>query len=655
MYSRTLAQHAPARARRVLTRCGPAFLAIAALLHPTASAQITQVFGEWEGAGTVELYVAFPPLGALGNPGTVAQPLPTITSALAAANAAGLIGAVPVTINVIDPGPALQYNAAAGEIFPIAIPAFGVTIEAHFAVGPNGPIVSAFQGGATETFLINTVGNAALPPSTIRGLEIRNSFQVLGAADIRIAVPANPTGNEVRVVPEIRDCLITGAPVFGVQMLSSNGITLEPVLERNVITGIDPFLGTAGVDVVGGTGITSPLIRSNRIQLYQTNLRVNGGGLSTQPRVQSNFIQIGNVNVDLTNCAPFVVNNTIAFAGTQTASQPVFGLRWQSLPAFSLSNNIIWNPLWSGASATDVAGSLAVFNNPTRRALFNMDEDDTLFNATMAGVPGVVTIYSKFVQGPPQFVGANPPTFPAPVDLHLQATSPCIGAGLSSEVVNFLTTILSATIPGLPVASLVRLDFAYDIDFEGRIEGVPQMVNAVDLGADEFTGLDPVLVPSPTRAAVLRRTSGSVFGTDMDMFGNLRPDATGAWNSQVEVVGTPGDFVIFAAGFAFVDRVTDPSTAALIENRSVYQDLVLWNQVVPGMATNASLGVDLGANTLTWAFGVIPPSGVLTANITLGAASSALAESELQLQALVADPTLTQIQTTARLTLEVNE
>jgi hypothetical protein len=639
-------------ARRVLTRCGPAFLAIAALFQPNASAQVTEYFGEWDGAATLELYVAFPPLGAIGNPGTRALPLPTITSALAAA--AGLIGTVPVTINVIDPGPASQYNFAAGESFPIVIPAHGVTIEAYFAVGPNGPIVAALPGGASETFLINSVGNVALPHSTIRGLEIRNSF-VANAADIRIAVPANGTANEVRVAPEIRDCVITGAPVFGVQMLSSNGITLEPVLERNVITSIDPFLGTAGVDVVGVTGINSPLIRSNRIQLYQTNLRVNGGGLSTQPRVESNFIQIGNVNVDLTSCAPFLLNNTIAFAGTQTASQPVFGLRWLNLPAFTLSNNIIWNPLWSGASATDVAGNLAVFNNPPRFAWFNMDEDNTLFTASMASVPGVVTIYNTPVLGPPVFVGANPPTFPAPVDLHLQPTSPCIGAGFDVEVANAVTTILSATVPGFPVASLVRRDVAYDIDFEGRLEGIPVMLQSVDLGADEFTGVDAFVVPSPTRAAVLRRTSGSTIGTDMDIFGNLQPDATGLWNTQIEVVGNPGDLAIVMAGFAFVDRVIDPSTSLLIENRSVNQDFVLNNLFVPGMLTSASLGVEIGAHSLNLAIAAIPPSGVLTVNVTLGLASSALAESEMQFQALVADPTLTMIQTTARLTLEVNE
>jgi hypothetical protein len=360
--------------------------------------------------------------------------------------------------------------------------------------------------------------------------------------------------------------------------------------------------------------------------------------------------------VDLTDCAPWVVNNTIAFAGTQTASQPVFGLRWLNLPAFTLSNNIIWNPLWSGASATDVSGNLAVFAaSPPRFAWFNMDEDNTLFNATVALVPGVVTIYDTTVLGPPQFVGINPPSSPTPVDLHLLPTSPCIGAGFDVEVANAVTTILSVLVPGFPVASLVRRDVVYDIDFEGRIQGVPVMLQSVDLGADEFTGIDAFAVPSPTRAAVLRRTSGSTIGTDMDIFGNLLPDATGLWNTQIEVVGNPGDLAIVMAGFAFVDQVIDPSTGSLIENRSVNQDVVLNSLFVPGMLTTASLGVELGANSLNLAIAAIPPSGVLTVNVTLGVANSALAESEMQFQALVADPTLTMIQTTARLTLEVNE
>ena len=153
--------------------------------------------------------------------------------------------------------------------------------------------------------------------------------------------------------------------------------------------------------------------------------------------------------------------------------------------------------------------------------------------------------------GPAQSVASTP----TPVDLHLLGTSPCIGFGFEPEVVSFMTTILSATVPGFPVPSLVRRDIAYDIDFEGRIEGAARMLQAVDLGADEFTGIDPVVVPSPTRGAVLQRTMGSTIGTDMDIFGNLGPDANGLWNSQVEVVGTPGDFVIFMAGFGFLDRV----------------------------------------------------------------------------------------------------
>ena len=235
-----------------VARFAASALAFGALFQAQATAQV-QVFGEWEGAGTIELTVG------------PAAAFPTITAALAAANAAGLIGAVPVTINV-ESG---VYSLATGEIFPIVIPAHGVTIEAlNIAVGGR-PALTAVPGGATELILIGSVGNEELPPSTIRGLSLFNTFQIPNSADIRIDMIFDEKG---RVAPEIRDCIITGEPSFGVQMVADPGIVLEAVMERNLVTAIDPFFGVAGIDILGAGGISSPLIRANEVQLYQSNV-----------------------------------------------------------------------------------------------------------------------------------------------------------------------------------------------------------------------------------------------------------------------------------------------------------------------------------------------------------------------------------------------
>ena len=247
----------------------------------------SEAFGEWEGA-SVEYYVDLPPNGMVGNPGTLAAPVPSITEALALAAANGDLGTVPVTINITDNGPGTAYQpiAAGGfEVFPITIPAHGVTLEAYSVASANGPLVTALPFGATETILIDAIGNPELPPSTIRGLDLWNSFQVPNSAVVRIDGAPNADGG--RMAPEIRDCRLTGEPEFGIQILSSAGIQMEPLIERCVVEPVDPLFGTAGVDIVSDGGMLSPMLRSNELQRFATNVRIAGGGLTNQTELES--------------------------------------------------------------------------------------------------------------------------------------------------------------------------------------------------------------------------------------------------------------------------------------------------------------------------------------------------------------------------------
>jgi hypothetical protein len=106
---------------------GASVLAISALFGAAqASAQTLETFGDWVQSGThVEYYVGR--AGASPLPAGVTV-YPTITDAIAQSFLDGNYGVVPVTINVASaPG---TYNSFIGEVFPIQLPAHGMSIEA---------------------------------------------------------------------------------------------------------------------------------------------------------------------------------------------------------------------------------------------------------------------------------------------------------------------------------------------------------------------------------------------------------------------------------------------------------------------------------------------------------------------------------------------
>ncbi len=560
-----------------------------------ASAQF-ELLGKWEDTPTVmslELTV---------GPG---PPLPTITSALAAAGPA--LGVVPVTINV-QPG---TYNFLTGEAFPILLPAHGVTIEAA-ALSPTLPIVS---GAGTvpvpaAVFLFATVGNPLLPDSVIRGLQIQTA-NAPGSADIRIAaVPVGAPVPPARVAPEIRDCFLTGDHDIGVDILSVPNTLVTPLLERNlIITPGGPSLnaGRIGVNIVGGLSLISPVVRCNDINRFQTNLSMTGVAgldLDCRPRIQSNFIQSGNTNVLVDTCAPFLVNNTIAFAfeGVVPVVPAAVGLQLTNVTTLVLTDNCLWNPVQVLAPAIDVLFVPPFPGIP----FFNVDEDNTL--STL--FPGLNFGPPLFI---PQFVGGNGGGMGPPVDLHLTAGSPLINAGVSFDSATpgpgpaVIPAALGAAAP-VPI----RRDFAFDLDFGARL-----VTGAVsDIGADEFVPRGTLLTP--------------VVGPSLDGLGNVLATA-GVWTAPVLVTGTAGDFCVLVAGTGNFDTVTVGGVP--FDNRAVFEHTFMTNPLLGNVA------IDLVAPGFVVVASFPLPAGGAVVNVSFGGFSPAFVESEVFLQAVTIDGT----------------
>ena len=122
---------------------------------------------------------------------------------------------------------------------------------------------------------------------------------------------------------------------------------------------------------------------------------------------------------------------------------------------------------------------------------------------------------------------------------------------------------------------------------------------------------------SNTLDATLSRTSPVApgFGSDLDVLGNLRPDANGNWNTQIEVRGSENDWVILTGTLDFPLVATTPA-AVVVENRFIYQNMVLVQPTVP---TLTNVGFGTAPNVMQFPLVQIPASGVFTYNVTLGA------------------------------------
>ncbi|MDF1800057.1 MAG: hypothetical protein P1V81_12840 [Planctomycetota bacterium] len=631
----------PPRLRRALTSAC-AVTTLACLFGASASAQTMEFFGDWVQPTAQEFYVSStataPFLGTLQNP---AQ---TVTQALALPNMN--LGVDPVTINVMDPGP---FTAALGEVYPIMLPAHGISIEAY---GANGALPTFLaQGSAgSETFFFNTVGNPDLPDSVLRGLELQNDDLNPGVSSVLRIEAMNPTPAEaLRVAPEVRDCrIISNGASYGVRIASEPGIELVPVLERNWIDYVQgkESAATAGVWVLGDVSPTSPLIRANEIQHYPTNVLLEGGDLTHQTRLQGNFIQVGGTNVRVDGCAPFVIGNTIAYADDPLA--PV-GIEWVNVIEMALINNLIWNPTQPGSmiDPIDAQGDPLVFTGGDRMGWFNYDEDEALFAMGLPASFGPILLGA-----PPGFVGGDLGQNQLLTDLLLTPGSVIIEIGEAGEYLPVTSgaPFPSTEVPGAPGPIVVRRDQAHDIDFEPRIVGfLPEM------GADEFTGIATAAVVAFGRGASIAPTVGSPFGADLDDLGNLSP-AAGQWLTSVDILGTPGDLVILLSGVGFFDTINDPAFPGIaIENTALHQNFLMDSSVLPGLISTSSIGIDLGAGQANVGFVVIPAGGVASLPVNFGAVNAAFLEGEAHLQGIAFDPALTLVQATNRLTLELNE
>ena len=620
--------------------------AFALIASATAAAQ-APAYGDWWATGG-ELYVS--PTGTPAGPGTLAQPFRSITDITNLVNLNTLNA--PLTINVLLG----SYTAASGETFPIQLPAYGVTVEAFDLRTGGRPLVDAVNAGANETFLFNSLGNTDLPDSVIRGLDIRNNSAAFNSAELRIDVPS-PTEGAERIAIEVRDCEISGQASVAVDLVGQPGINFECVIERNRIfprNGKEALAGI-GVRVLGSTAPTSPVIRSNQINSFPTNVLFFGGELANQPRLQANFIQVGGVNLSVQSCAPFVVGNTIAYAFAPSNAR---GVELLNVPDMTLAHNLIWNPDHGGMGydPDDVGPDFSSFQDgdPVRGAWFNMDQDDDIYtNVTLTvGLPnfGPLTGYTA------GFVGGDVGAGAAVTDLHLAANSQMRELGGTNLEVAPGDLLWSASeVPGLPASIWVRRDHAHDFDFDARVSG-----SLVDIGADECVDLLAVAAPSisTTRAATLRPAVGTA--NDLDEIGNLHPDANGNWATQVEVLGTPGDLILLISGVGFAETIANPTAGgpATLINTALFENLLLTGLIYPGMANAASLSTGIDPSNVVILTGGVVGAGPLNIPIGYGAFNPAFVEAEAHLQAVALTVDAngnTVIQTTNRLSLDLNE
>ncbi len=633
-------------------RTSALLLAGASFFAARTSAQTTY-FGPWVDTGSstsIELYVDAVS-GDDNNSGIVfdpAQPMRTLSATVAFANQL-VAGGLAVTINVF-PG---TYGVGNGEIFPIAFPDRGLTIEA-LGVEPgagNRALLTpqGFQfapGTRSATLLVDTFGAPTLPPSVIRGLEILTD----GAANAVRIDPANPLPGTMESAVEVRDCFIHGLggqPAVEVTNSAGHSIPLMHEFESNVIVhdGPNGGAGKTGVRVFNTSPApSSVMFRSNQIARFQTNLEVNPGIQSPaqreqcRPRLFSNIIQVAQNNVVLTDCNALLVNNTIAYALNLSTTINAYGLLTSVASRHVLINNLFWNPSFdqnlnfvaaeSPAEAAIQIGSVGtiardIWTNgtpvDTQLSRNNCNEDGTTW-LMENGAPDLtdVRIQPRFAGSTALFANDAHPRFarlPAlpnlPKDLHLSAFSLLIDAGTLAAVQD---TIPPINTPAISVETLgatgisVRRDVNLDVDLDPRLGGVAMLMP--DIGGDEAT--------DGTR---LRRDVGAPLPERLDTIGNLRPLALNPNNIDHRTsllidmpAGANRNFLVMMfMGGGFEDGLTiaEPVGGGLtrmhfVSNRSMYQSSVV---NIPGVVSG-QLAFDpfTPGSTTSLGFAVVPGS-----------------------------------------------
>jgi hypothetical protein len=634
----------------LLPRSAALGLLFIAPLASTADAQ--ELFGRWEDTPSdfsFELFID-PTAPGPGSPNNPLNPYRTISAALNF-----------ITNNFIfDPGTGLDaqcqptgpgsatanfrftlnlapglYSQSNGESFPIRLPAHGFSVEAwpfggdalydRPVIDPgNGLSPWTCSGDGFEAILIDWVGSEDAPATVIQGLEIRNANPGIRIDPSLIpgqvpALPAEP------LAVEVRNCWIHDCQT-GIEIGTAEGFTSTHVIEDNDVGDDTPILGPAIEET--NSGFASTLYRSNRIQLYEEGIRVSGNGSErTAPRLFSNFIQLGERMVNLFDCRSFLTNNTVAYAVDFTAVPVVNGVTISGGSA-RLANNLIWcpdTPTLVPAIDLDILGGAAVTQ------VTNLVEDTATLTPLLAG-------------------GDAHPGF-TPVDLHLTAASPMIGAGTNAMVFSTPLTVLSEPLGGL----WFRTDVSVDNDLDGRaflsIAENDYIATQVDIGGDEFLALG-----AGGRPECRIELAG---GPLVDQFGNVLPVSVAGndrtWAADFELGGPAGGLWFLYLGFGFFDDTIDPAIGVSVPNGSIYQNTVA-SALLPGIApTLGNVLFDFFGPSTNVSAGIFGPNGTADLpNFPLGSFSSSLQELEWPYQILTFDFATGRFAASNRLKVELN-
>ncbi|MFK7930410.1 MAG: hypothetical protein AB8H79_19635 [Myxococcota bacterium] len=384
------------------------------------------------------------------------DPLPTLAEGIDAAKNLLAQGITQVTLRGL-PG---TYSTTA------PMPAHGITLTAYDLPGGTGalPIL-------TNQLVVNSLGNSALPASTIEHLEFEAGITL-------------DSGGEV----QIRHCRFSYEQIdpqssFGaVSTTRPVGSHSEHVIEfcqfepksaapsqRNAFTGIRNKPSSAL------QGSSSLLIRANEFRNIETAVLVEGDinnqFANTTPRVFSNTMSLHERAASFEFSNPWFVNNSIYEfkahnPALTTLNDDVYGVRFSECPTYSATNNIIWFAPSAG-----------------------VDRGDLFFEFS-----GVGTILTNELEdnGAPNPWAGSTPVFP-----RIDMASPLATGGSLFQVIP-ASSGGPAPVPN-GAGGTVPVDVS--IDFEGDMRSTPVGANtlpAVAIGADQVVDLRISIVPGPT-------------------------------------------------------------------------------------------------------------------------------------------------------------
>ncbi len=507
---------------RQLLLCAAAGLTAVALQAPSAMAQRVSTT---QGGGVFQGFFPSCYVDSQGGddsdtgkkPG---QAFKTIGRALAlydSMNAGGLLGCGPLTINLM-PG---TYDANSGEVFPLHLPATGIVLEAY---GDAMPVLSGgTPGNYSDIIVVDKPGNPCRPGTLIQNLHLDQVYT-------GILIDPDVGGSRGHSAVEVRNCEISEISYFALKIQVNDSNTAEHIIEGNEIHG-NPDCAAGGIMEVSW-GSSSCLYRSNDVHDVEDCLIVSGVGEACVPRIFSNFFHGGERLITLSECRPFIVNNTLTNVRIWCECDVnLWGIKYtDGLESdVVLANNIIWTPSiycpewgpFGDLIVPDVAGELTV------AGAFACDFEDL--------APSPVDPLTGNVGIDPLFVSSSDP--------HLQAGSPVIDLGWAyfARMVPGLTAPgpadTDSLFPDLTTSyagNIVRRDIPVDIDGGSRfVRKLGGNIAKVSMGGDEISTVSMELIPNSVDPA----SATDAFGT-MASMGPMGP--LPSVQVKVRVHGPPG-------------------------------------------------------------------------------------------------------------------